>query len=95
MLRQRHRLRSHETGRIRDRTQIRPVTAVHTIYFKPFTRALRETNTESDTESDEADDIMRENEEEGRDEEDERPGEGDDGVDRRERRYPVRRRRER
>ncbi len=61
-------------------------------HFKPFTGALRETNTESDTESDEADDIMRENEEEGRDEADERPGEGDDGADRRERRYPARRR---
>ncbi len=29
-LRSKHRLRSHGTGRIRDCTQIRPVTAVHT-----------------------------------------------------------------
>ena len=61
-------------------------------HFKPFTGALREANTKSDTESDEADDIMRENEEEGRNEADERPGERDDAVDRRERRYPVRQR---
>ncbi len=62
------------------------------LHFKPFTRALREANTESDTESGEADDTMRENEEEERNEADERPGERDDAADRRERRYPVRRR---
>ena len=52
---------------------------------------MRETNTESDLESDESDDTMRGNEE-VRVEADERLEGRDDTADRRERRYPVRRR---
>ena len=60
-------------------------------HFKPFSGTLRETNTESDLESDESDDTMRGNEE-VRVEADERLEGRDDTADRRERRYPVRRR---
>ena len=60
-------------------------------HFKPFSGTLRETNTESDLESDESDDTMPGNEE-VRVEADERLEGRDDTADRRERRYPVRRR---
>ena len=62
-------------------------------HFKPFSGTLRETNTESDLESDESDDTMPGNEE-VRVEADERLEGRDDTADRRERRYPVRRRNE-
>ena len=60
-------------------------------HFKPFSGTLRETNTESDLESDESDDTMPGNEE-VRVEADERLEGRDDTADRRERRYLVRRR---
>ena len=60
-------------------------------HFKPFSGTLRETNTESDLESDESGDTMRGNEE-VRVEADERLEGRDDTADRRERRYPVRQR---
>ena len=60
-------------------------------HFKPFSGTLRETNTESDLESDESDDTMRGNEE-VRVEAEERLEGRDDTADRRERRYPIRRR---
>ena len=60
-------------------------------HFKPFRGTLRETNTESDLESDESNDTMRGNEE-LRVEVDESLEGRDDTADRKERRYPVRRR---
>ena len=60
-------------------------------HFKPFRGTLRETNTESDLESDESDDTISGNEE-VRVEVDERLEGRDDTADRRECRYPVRQR---